>query len=146
VPPARAGRLLAALGEEAVIVDVEGSRHWMRAGDVGDAEVAGEAADASVRLLPTFDHYVVGATRQAGHLMPGDFRAGVHRPQGWVSPVLLVNGRMDGVWRHERTGRRLVVRIEPFVALPRWARARAEDEAARLAAYLGGQLELVWES
>jgi hypothetical protein len=31
--------------------------------------------------------------------MPGPYKARIYRPQGWLSPVLLVGGRMEGVWR-----------------------------------------------
>ncbi len=57
---------------------------------------------------------------------------------------MLVDGRMDGVWRHERKGNRLAVRIEPFVALPAWARRGVEAEAERLARFAGGGLDLTW--
>lgn len=143
VSPAAAGRLLAALGDEIAPVDVEGERAWALAGHVADLEAA--TVSRSVRLLPAFDQYVIGATRHAPRLLPGDSRDRVHRPQGWVSPVLLVDGRMDGVWRQERSGRRLTVTVEPFVTVPAWARRAAEQEAERLAAYLGGALELAWE-
>jgi DNA glycosylase AlkZ-like len=60
--------------------------------------------------------------------------------------VLLVGGRMEGVWRQEPTGRRLAVTIEPFTGpLPARARRAAEAEAERLAAWSGRQLELRWE-
>jgi hypothetical protein len=68
----------------------------------------------------------------------------VFRPQGWLSPVLLVDGRIEGVWRHERRGRRLAVTIEPFRPQPGAGCALAEHEALRLAGYLGGELELSW--
>jgi DNA glycosylase AlkZ-like len=88
---------------------------------------------------------VITATLHAEHLMPGPFKARVYRPQGWLSPVLLVGGRMDGVWRQEAKGRRLLVTIEPFAGPPP-ARVRraAEAEADRLAAWSRGQLELRW--
>src|SRR5579864_1551317 len=100
----------------------------------------------SVRLLPGFDHYVVGASRHAGHLLPGDLRQRVYRPQGWISPVLLVNGRMEGTWRHEIKGSRVEVVIEPFVKAPAWVRRGAEQEGERLAGFLGGSLQLSWLS
>jgi hypothetical protein len=88
---------------------------------------------------------VVTATRQAERLMPGPFKARVYRPQGWLSPVLLVGGRMDGTWRQQAKGRRLLVTIEPFTGPPpAWARRAAEAEAERLAAFSGGELELRW--
>jgi hypothetical protein len=100
----------------------------------------------SVRLLPAFDQYVVAASCHAEHLLPGDLRRRVYRPQGWISPVLLVNGRMQGTWRHEIKGSRVEVVIEPFVKAPLWVRRAAGWEAERLAAFLGCTLKLVWKS
>ena len=75
----------------------------------------------------------------------GDLRSRVYRPQGWISPVLLVNGRMEGTWRHEIKGSRVEVVIEPFVKVPVWARRAAGQEAERLAAFLGCTLSLAWK-
>ncbi len=53
---------------------------------------------------------------------------------------------MEGVWRHERRGRRLQVALEPFGKLAARTRREAEGEAERLAGFLGGELELDWAS
>src|SRR5262249_11051114 len=56
----RAGkRLLAALGEEAIEVDVEGQRAWVLAGDLAGMRAARPLQAA--RLLPAFDPWVIGA-------------------------------------------------------------------------------------
>jgi Winged helix DNA-binding domain len=140
--PARGRRLLERLGEEVARVEVEGTAAYTLAADLPGLAEAGTSR--TVRLLPAFDQYVVTATLQAEHLMPGPFKARVYRPQGWLSPVLLVGGRMDGTWRQEAKGKRLVVTIEPFTRPPAWARQAAEAEAERLAAFTGGRLELRW--
>ena len=101
--------------------------------------------DRSVRLLPGFDQYVIAASCHAERLLPGDLRPRVYRPQGWISPVLLVNGRMDGTWRHEIKGSRVEVVIEPFVKTPAWVRRAAAEEAERLAEFLGCALSLAWK-
>jgi hypothetical protein len=116
----------------------------MMAADV--AEAAGSFPSQSVRLLPAFDQYVVAASRHAERLLPGDYRHRIYRPQAWLSPVVLIGGRMDGVWRHERKGSRLAVDIAPFVEIPAWARAEAEAEAERLARFVCGRLDLTWKS
>jgi hypothetical protein len=103
-------------------------------------------ANRRVRLLPAFDQYVVAAPRHAEDLLPDDSQRRVYRPQGWISPVLLVNGRMKGIWRHEVRGSRVDVVIEPFSKTPVWVRRAAAQEAERLAAFLGGGLNLVWKS
>ena len=139
--PAAAGKLLRSL-EDAEEIEVDGEPLWMRSADAADAATLPPAD--GVRLLPAFDQYVIAATKQAGHFLPGDFADRVYRPQGWLSPVLLVDGVMAGVWRHERKGRRLAVEVEPFKRLPTARRAEVEAEAERLAAFLGGELALAY--
>ncbi|HWC95791.1 MAG TPA: winged helix DNA-binding domain-containing protein [Candidatus Sulfopaludibacter sp.] len=128
------------LGNEVSPVDVEGMQSWMLTGDLREA--CDLAPKGSVRLLPGFDQYVVGASWHAANLLPGDLRARVYRPQGWISPVLLVNGMIHGVWRHAVTGGRLEVTIEPFVPLFTRLRRAIAAEAERLAAFLNKPLEL----
>jgi hypothetical protein len=135
---------IAALGDEAAPVDLDGTPAWVLAAHVRELREA--APLHSVRLLPGFDQYVVAASAHAEHLLPGDFRRRVYRPQGWISPVLLVNGRMEGTWRHAIKGSRVEVVIEPFVKAPVWVRRAAGQEAERLAAFLGGTLRLAWKT
>jgi hypothetical protein len=131
---------IAALGDEAAAVDLDGVPGWMLARDVRSIRDVPQVR--SVRLLPAFDQYVIGASAHAGQLLPGDLRARVYRPQGWLSPVLLVNGMMHGVWRHEVKGTRIKVTVEPFIKLPVWVRRAAGEEAERLANFLDCTLDL----
>jgi uncharacterized protein YcaQ len=137
--PAGGGRWLEALGDEVATVELDGEELVMLASDV-EAASAAEPAGV-VRLLPAFDHYVVAAPRDRDAVLPAEHRARVYRPQGWLSPVLLVDGRMAGVWSHERKGDRVAVEIEPFGRLSRAEKDGAEAEAQALAAFLGGELD-----
>lgn len=56
--------------------------------------------------------------------------------------MILVNGRMVGVWGQELKSRRVIVEVEPFGRLPAWALAQLEAEAERLAEFLGRELVL----
>lgn len=140
--PAQAGRLIEHLGEEVASVEIEGSRAWMLAEHLPEVEVA--EPSGVVRLLPAFDHYVVAAPRDREAVLAEALKSRVYRPQGWLSPVLLVDGRMEGLWRHERKRDRLMVEVEPFAEQPRLVRRGAEEEAERLAHFLGGELEFSW--
>ena len=142
--PPPAGRVLRALGDELVPIEVGGAPAWALAADA-DA-IAGSAPAGSVRLLPAFDQYVVTASRHAEELMPGPFKDRVYRPQGWLSPVLLAGGRMVGTWRQETRGRRLAVTIEPFTKLSATVRRHAAAEAERLAAWTSATLDLTWSN
>jgi hypothetical protein len=110
------------------------------------AEDAAEAValdpTETVALLPAFDPYVAGSSRADTDVLAAEHKGRVHRSQGWISPVLLVDGRIAGVWDHARKGDRLEIEIEPFAALDDRARERAEDRARELAAFLGGELVL----
>ncbi|MBV9623301.1 MAG: AlkZ family DNA glycosylase [Acidobacteria bacterium] len=135
---------IAALGEEVSAVELGGRKAWMLAADC--RQLCQRHSLRSVRLLPAFDQYVVAASPHAEQLMPGDWRSRIYRPQGWISPVLLINGFMHGIWRHEIRQNRLEVSIEPFLELPSWARRGARREAERLASFLECKLILYWKN
>jgi hypothetical protein len=134
--------MLQALGDEATTVEIEGREVWILTAHAPDVQQAAPAR--SVRLLPAFDQYVLGAPRDNAAFLDLKRKGRVYRNQGWISPVLLVDGEMVGVWRHERKGSRLHVSIEPFSDAPSAVRRAAGAEAERLASFLGGKLELDW--
>jgi hypothetical protein len=71
---------IAALGEKVSSVDLNGAQAWMLAGDAREAREL--SPERSVRLIPAFDQYVIGASGHAEHLLPGGLRSRVYRPQG----------------------------------------------------------------
>jgi hypothetical protein len=144
VPARAAAAAIRDLAEEVVHVDVDGTTAWVRAADLLD--VASSTPSRTVRLLPAFDPYVISASPHVSHLLPGDFRRSIYRPQGWLSPVLVVDGRMEGVWRWQRTAGRVVVEVNPFVKVPKWVRTGAEREADKLAQFMNGVLEFRWNN
>jgi hypothetical protein len=141
---ATARQWIASLGEELCEVDLDGRPAWMLASDAREAREL--PATRVARLIPAFDQYTIGASLHAEYLLPGVPRSLIYRPQGWVSPVLLVNGMMHGTWHHEVQDNRVEVIIEPFVKAPVWVRRAASQEAERLAAFFGRSLKLAWKS
>jgi hypothetical protein len=139
---AGARRMLQALGNQAMTVSIEGTPHWLLAED--EAAMRRARPTRSVRLLPAFDQYVLGAPRRSAAFLDPKLKARVYRNQGWISPVLLVDGEMVGVWRHKRKGSRVCVSIEPFSVVAPAVRRAADAEAERLAAFLDGKLEVDW--
>lgn len=89
-----------------------------------------------VNLLPNFDVYLLGHANKS-HLLDVRHYKRVFRTAGWISPAVLVNGRIAGVWSSEIRGRRLRVTVEPFEKLAAPVRARIEREAEGLGAFLG---------
>lgn len=141
VKPAVGRRLLERLAAEglAARVDVEGYRAWAPA----EAGSWPSLPDPPVvRLLPSFDPYVVAAFKHCDRLVPGPFKHLVYRQAGWVSPVVLVNGEIQGVWRRQRRAGRVELRVEPFIELAPAARALVHVEAEALAALWGDRVEV----
>lgn len=87
------------------------------------------------RLLPYFDSYILGH-KERGHLVSVQHSKEVYRPQGWVAPVALVNGRIAGVWKREQQKDRLLVSLKKFQPLTRQVQNDIQEEARHLARFL----------
>ena len=88
-----------------------------------------------VRLLPNFDSFLLGV-KDKSHLVDAAHYKRVYRPQGWLSPVVLLDGRVAGVWSYNRKRRRLEIRVEAFQTLRSADRAAIRDEAEELRRFL----------
>jgi hypothetical protein len=99
------------------------------------------AREVSIRLLPIFDSYLL-AHRDKDHLLSAQHYKRVYRNQGWISPVVLIDGAIAGLWSHKLQNKKLLVEIEPFGKLSRIARAAIEREAEHLARFFGSDLNL----
>jgi hypothetical protein len=86
----------------------------------------------SVHLLPYFDVYLL-AHRVKEHFLQPQFYKRVYRNQGWISPVVLINGEIAGVWSYKQSRKALEIEIELFARLDSRTRAQIKDRAAELA-------------
>ena len=122
-------------------VEVDGRKAWTVWED--GSEVAGD--DPVVRLLPLFDPYTVSVRRNGERPLSGPDKDLVYRQAGWISPVLLVDGELAGVWEHAETKTGLRVEIRPFSPLEPLIIRLAAREADRLGRYLGADVELEFD-
>ncbi len=86
-------------------IEVEGVH--MHVLDEHKDELLDTEPSTSVRLLGGFDQYVLGAGTSAAYLVSPEHRGKVSRTGGWISPVVLYEGRVAGVW--EPTGEDVTV-------------------------------------
>jgi hypothetical protein len=129
-----AKELLESSGDELVEVKVEGRRAWAHEHDLD--ELAARRRPRGVHLLPAFDPFVMGP-RPREAFVPAEQMRRVFRPQGRVTPVVIVDGRAAGIWSHEVRGARLRVDVQAFAPFrPRVGKALA-DEVERMAAFFG---------
>ncbi len=128
--PHAAKRLFKSLADEIEEVEVEGWRAWAMASRI--KEISRFKASGSVRLLPHFDPYVLGAPRSCGRIIPEAHRDRIFRPSAWISPVVLVDGRMEGVWNYDKKRSEVVVKVEMFSPPTATVKRSIEREAKRL--------------
>ena len=116
---------------------------WPRSSDLGHFQTFAKSLVPQQRSCidaSYFDPYLLGHAEK-DHLVDGPYYKRVYRNQGWISPVVLWNGKAIGTWSSARRGKRLSLQIEPFEKFSRMMRARIEEEAAGW----GSFLETPWE-
>lgn len=113
---------------------VEGSQASILREDLDELAEAGFRRPL-LRLLPYFDSYLLGH-KDRGHLAPRQHLPKVYRPQGWISPVVLVDGRATATWAYSRQGDRLRLQISGFEPLAPRLTARLHTEAQDLGRFL----------
>lgn len=90
-----------------------------------------------VRLLPSFDEYLLAHARK-DHLVDDAHYTRVYRKAGWLTPVVLVDGRVAGLWSYERKRSGIAVRVEPFTRFSREIREGVEAEVDDVGRFLEG--------
>jgi hypothetical protein len=122
------------LADELVSVDIEGRKANLLAPDA--ERIRKLPAEASVQLLPAFDPYVMGHSRR-DHIVEAANHSKVSRTAGWISAVVLVNGRVAGTWSHEVVKGTLRITIEPFKPLASKTMTEVRRRAEAIAETLG---------
>jgi hypothetical protein len=115
-------------------VTADGRTAWLPRGRLAELD-APPAAAPRVRLLPAFDNYLLGYRDRDGIIEPR------HRERvfagGVIRGVILVDGRVIGVWKPNRKGRRVDVTLEPFDKLPPGIEAPIAAEVADIRRFVG---------
>jgi hypothetical protein len=124
----------AGLAEELAPVSIEGQRADLLAADLD--RISAETRGPSVRLLPNFDPYLMGHANR-DHLFASEHRSRVSRTAGWISAVVLVDGRVVATWTHAIAKRALTVTVDPFRKLSTSTLKGVRASADSLAAALG---------
>lgn len=124
----------AGLAGELARVSIEGRRADILEVDLTRLDKA--SAGPLVRLLPAFDPYLMGHSSR-DHLFEAAYRARVSRTAGWISPVVLVDGRVVATWSHSIAKEVLRITVEPLGRLPPKLRPEVRLRAEELASTLG---------
>ena len=143
--PADARALFDSIGNELEAVDVEGHPAFVLAGDTEFPQ-----PEASVRLLPEYDVYVMGS-RERDQLVPEEARRQVaaHGRGKYEGPAgvrfLMIDGVAAGLWERKKRGKRIELRVTPSGKLTRSERTGLKAEAERIGAFFGLEPSLTVE-
>jgi Winged helix DNA-binding domain len=129
------------LGRDIQKVDVAGEHACVLRRDVAELEAA--TVDASPKLLPSFDTFLL-AHAVKDHLVEPRFYKRVYRNQGWLSPVVVAGGRVVAVWFLEERAKSFVVDVQPFAPLDAKVRNGIAKEAEALGAFLGERCDALF--
>ena len=133
------------------VFDAAGGRSWNAVTVDGEQSfscaatrdaLGGADIDRRPRLLPAFDTFLLAhATKD--HLVEPRFYKRVYRNQGWLSPVVIVGGRIVAVWFLDERAKTFTVDVQPVRAL--WIsglRDGIHAEAEALGAFLGARCDV----
>jgi Winged helix DNA-binding domain len=90
----------------------------------------------NLRLLANFDVFLL-AHAEKSHIVHDRHYKKIYRNQGWISPVILLDGKVIGTWSHKITGKKLAIALSPFDKLPKSLNDQIELESQRIAKFVG---------
>jgi hypothetical protein len=107
-------------------------------------QIQSMAEVSTVRLLPNFDLYINLNYPHRRFMLDPAYTDRVYRKSAWVSPVVLVDGRMAGVWSYEKKRTRTLVGVEMFVPSKGSVEEAIEEEARKLGSFIGAPAEVAY--
>ena len=132
--PGVGNRAWSGLAGDVSLVSVNGQGAHMLASDV--ERITKQPSSGSVQLLPPFDPYVMGHSSR-DHLVEAANESKVSRVAGWISAVVLVDGRVAATWTHETARETLRITVAPLEHLSSKTAAQVRARAESLAETLG---------
>lgn len=144
--PAPAKRWVREHADALAPVEVDGEAGFVvRAEDADELAATPDACAGDVVLLPGFDPWVLAPLSHRTWAVPSGRASEVSRTAGWISPVLVVDGAVAGVWEHERRAAELAITVHAFGAVSAPVRRAAEEHAQRYARLLdSGVVRVGW--
>jgi DNA glycosylase AlkZ-like len=127
------------LGDDLATVDVEGEPRMALRADLD--ELTNATPSQSVRLLAGFDQYLLGPGTNDARILAPARRKQVSKAAGWISPVVIHQGRVAGTWQPDGGS----LRVSLFAESEPVDRAALETECARVAACIGREMAVSLE-
>jgi len=136
IRPGDANRAWSSMGRRLIQVDTSRGPAWRL------RSVSAMAPPGSVRLLPSFDEYLLGWRNRDLLATTSEWRR-INRGGGWLHPVVLADGRALGTWSMEKGPGGMRVEVSSFTRLQPSIQRRVGVEARRVGAFLGAAIDAV---
>lgn len=125
VTDAKAG--LAAVQQELTTFELGGTHYW--------GPQATKAPAPGVHLLPAFDEYFIGY-KDRSNLVDSTYLKQVMTVNGIFNPIMLVNGRIVGLWKRTIEKKGIALTLMPFGKMKKQELKAFEPVAERFAAFM----------
>jgi hypothetical protein len=132
--PGVGNRAWAGLAGDLAPVSIDGQRAHVLASDMD--RIQKHPTGGSVQLLPAFDPYVMGHSSR-DHIVDAANQSKVSRVAGWISAVVLVDGRVAATWTHVASQGTMRLMVAPFERLTSKTVSEVRRRAESLAETLG---------
>jgi hypothetical protein len=126
--------------DEMAEVSIEGQNKCILSSDL-ESLAESKLEEDAVRLLPGFDPYLLAHARK-DHMLNDKYYKRVYRNQGWITPAILVNGKIAGVWSCTKKEKKFSLKAELFEKISRRQRTGIHDEAENLGGFFGGSVSV----
>lgn len=112
---------------------VNGQTYWFYGGAVE------KSPGRSVQLLPTFDEYTV-AYKDRSDVLLADFNKATGN--GIFKPLIIVDGRVTGIWKRSLTKHKVVIDAELFKPIDKRTQQQLLSEAKRYSNFAESALQI----
>jgi DNA glycosylase AlkZ-like len=129
-----ANRAFASLEDELAEVEWEGRKAFIRRNDL-DGLLGASLERVSVKLIPNFDTYLLGHKEKDHLVSPRNYKK-VYRQAGWISAVVLAQGKVVGRWSLSRERDKTKIKITPFEKFTPSTRSGIDAEFERIKKFL----------
>jgi len=92
--------------------DVDGQTYWF-----SSAAFASNVASPTAYLLPPFDEYLLGYKDRSAVLDPAHATKVVPGANGMFKPIIVIDGRVVGIWKRTLRKNSVIIESSPFGAL-----------------------------
>lgn len=118
--------------------DLDGNTFWMSS----SALLLQKKNSSNIHLLPSFDEYIISYADRSAVLEDVYFRKMVFTSNGIFNPVVVVNGKVAGLWKRSLKNKSVEIELKPFTFFSETQRKKILSAARRYGDFIGCEVHL----